>query len=119
LAAQISKPTTLAELAVYNGPDREQLLIAGAKKEGKVVWYTALAGGSYRDLARAFETKYAVPVEAYRGTSRDLIAKVLAETQAKKYFNGRGRKLAAVTDADAGNEAARAVLCSAPRQVCR
>ena len=86
LAAQISKPTTLAELAVYNGPDREQLLIAGAKKEGKVVWYTALAGGSYRDLARAFETKYAVPVEAYRGTSRDLIAKVLAETQAKKYL---------------------------------
>ena len=86
LAAQISKPTTLAELAVYNGPDREQLLIAGAKKEGKVIWYTALAGGSYRDLARAFETKYAVPVEAYRGTSRDLIAKVLAETQAKKYL---------------------------------
>ena len=74
LAAQITRPSTLAELAVYNGPDREQLLVAGAKKEGKVVWYTALAGGSYRDLARAFETKYAVPVEAYRGTSRDLIS---------------------------------------------
>jgi hypothetical protein len=42
LAAQIPKPTTLAELAVYNGPDREQLLVAGAKKEGKVVWYTRL-----------------------------------------------------------------------------
>jgi iron(III) transport system substrate-binding protein len=86
LAAQISKPTTLAELAVYNGPDREQLLIAGAKKEGKVVWYTALAGGSYKDLAHGFEAKYGVPVESYRGASRDLIAKVLAETQAKKYL---------------------------------
>jgi len=86
LPAQTAKPTNLAELAVYNGADREQLLAAGAKKEGKVVWYTALAGGSYRDLARAFETKYAVPVEAYRGASRDLIAKVLAETQAKKYL---------------------------------
>ena len=83
---QSGKPTTLAELAVYAGADREQLLLAGAKKEGKVVWYTALAGGSYKDLARAFETKYGVPVEAYRGASRDLIAKVLAESQAKRYL---------------------------------
>ena len=86
LSAQSTKPTTLAELAVYNGPDREQLLVAGAKKEGKVVWYTALAGGSYKDLAREFAAKYGVPVEAYRGASRDLIAKVLAEAQAKKYL---------------------------------
>lgn len=84
LLAQSTKPSTLAELAVYNGPDRDQLLVAGAKKEGKVVWYTALAGGSYKELARAFEAKYGVPVEAYRGASRDLIAKVLAESQAKK-----------------------------------
>ena len=84
--AQVAKPTTLADLAVYNGPDREQLLVGGAKKEGKIVWYTALAGGSYKDLARAFETKYGVQVEAYRGASRDLIAKVLAESQAKRYL---------------------------------
>jgi iron(III) transport system substrate-binding protein len=86
LSAQSTKPSTLAELAVYNGPDREQLLVAGAKKEGKVVWYTALAGGSYKDLARGFEAKYGVPVESYRGASRDLIAKVLAESQAKRYL---------------------------------
>jgi iron(III) transport system substrate-binding protein len=86
LWAQSNKPFTLAELAVYNGPDREPLLVAGAKKEGKIVWYTALAGGSYKELARAFEAKYGVAVEAYRGTSRDLIAKVLAESQAKKFI---------------------------------
>jgi len=86
ISAQSSKPSTVAEIAVYNGPDREQLLVAGAKKEGKIVWYTALAGGSYKDLARAFEAKYGVPVESYRGASRDLIAKVLAESQAKKYL---------------------------------
>jgi iron(III) transport system substrate-binding protein len=86
LLAQVAKPATFAELAVYNGADREQLLVAGAKKEGKVVWYTALAGGSYKDLARAFEAKYGVPVEVYRGASRDQIAKVLAETQAKRYL---------------------------------
>ena len=84
--AQPAKPPTLAELAVYNGPDREQILVAGARKEGKVVWYTALAGGSYKELAQAFEKKYGVSVEAYRGSSRDLIGKVLAESQAKKYL---------------------------------
>jgi iron(III) transport system substrate-binding protein len=86
LPAQTAKPINLADLAVYSGADREQLLVAGAKREGKVVWYTAIAGGSYKELVRAFEAKYGVQVEAYRGASRDLIAKVLAETQAKKYL---------------------------------
>jgi iron(III) transport system substrate-binding protein len=86
LSAQTTKPATIAELAVYNGADREQMLAAGAKKEGKIIWYTALAGNSYRDLAKAFEAKYGVPVEAYRGTSKDLISKFLAEAQAKRYL---------------------------------
>src|SRR4029434_10185079 len=71
LAAQTGKPTSIAELATYTGADREQMLAAGAKKEGKIVWYTALAGNSYRELAKAFEAKYGVQVESYRGT-RDL-----------------------------------------------
>ena len=82
--AQGTKPLPLAELAVYRGADREELLVTGAKKEGKLVWYTALAGGSYKELARAFEAKYGVQVEVYRGASKDLISKVLAEAQAKK-----------------------------------
>ena len=86
LQAQTAKPATIADLAIYTGPDREQMLAAGAKKEGKIVWYTALAGNSYRELAKAFETKYGVQVESYRGTSKDLISKFLAEAQAKKYL---------------------------------
>lgn len=41
--AQATKPLSLVDLAVYKGADREQALVSGAKKEGKVVWYTALA----------------------------------------------------------------------------
>jgi iron(III) transport system substrate-binding protein len=84
--AQSAKTPTIADLAVYAGADREQMLAAGAKKEGKLVWYTALAGGSYKDLAQAFQNKYGLPVESYRGTSKDLISKFLAEAQAKKYL---------------------------------
>ena len=42
------KPMTIAELVTYNGADREQMLYAGAKTEAKVIWYTSLAGDSYR-----------------------------------------------------------------------
>jgi len=86
LLAQGAKPATIADLAAYTGSDREQMLAAGAKKEGKIVWYTALAGNSYRELAKAFEAKYGVQVESYRGTSKDLISKFLAEAQAKRYL---------------------------------
>ena len=84
--AQGTKPLSLADLAVYRGADREELLVTGAKKEGKLVWYTALAGGSYKELAREFEAKYGIQVEVYRGASKDLISKVLAEAQAKKFI---------------------------------
>jgi iron(III) transport system substrate-binding protein len=84
--AQVGRSLSLAELAVYRGADREQVLVTGAKKEGKVTWYTALAGNSYKELARAFEAKYGVQVDVYRGASKDLISKVLAENQAKKFL---------------------------------
>ena len=44
LFGQPRKPTTIAELVTYNGKDREQVLYAGAKAEGKLTWYTSLAG---------------------------------------------------------------------------
>jgi iron(III) transport system substrate-binding protein len=84
--AQGANSSQLAELAVYGGRDREQLLATGAKKEGKVVWYTSLAGDSYKQIARAFEAKYGIPVEAYRGTTKDLTARVMAESQARRFL---------------------------------
>lgn len=85
--AQNKKPDSLAELAAYSGPDREQRLFAGAKAEGKVVWYTSLAGSSYKELAQGFETKYpGVKLEPYRATSNDLMTKLVAETEAKRFI---------------------------------
>jgi hypothetical protein len=51
---QARKPSTIAELAVYRGADREALLYAGAKNEARIVWYTSLAGDSYKELVKAF-----------------------------------------------------------------
>src|SRR5438128_5890672 len=85
--AQSGKSMSFAQLAAYNKPDREQVLYAGAKAEGKITWYTSLAGGSYKELASAFEAKYpGVKVESYRGTRAELGARILAETQSKRYI---------------------------------
>ena len=64
---QSRKPMTIAELVTYNGADREQVLYNGAKTEGKITWYTSLAGESYKAMVKAFETRYpGVKVEAYQ-----------------------------------------------------
>ena len=84
-SAQSKKPVSTAELAAYAGADREQRLVAGARAEGKVVWYTSLAGSSYKDLANGFEAKYpGIKVETYRGTSTDIMTRITAEAQAKQ-----------------------------------
>jgi iron(III) transport system substrate-binding protein len=83
--AQGRKPSSIEELAAYLGADREQLLYAGAKAEGKVVWYTSLAGGSYKELVNVFEKKYpGVKVEAFRASGADLTVKLEEEAKARR-----------------------------------
>jgi iron(III) transport system substrate-binding protein len=85
--AQSKKPATLAELAAYSGADREQRLLAGAKAEGKVVWYTSFTGNSYKQLARAFGAQYPeVKIEVFRAANKELLAKITAESQAKHFI---------------------------------
>lgn len=84
--AQQKLPATLTELAGYSGVHREQILAAGARAEGKVTWYTSLAGSSYKELAQAFEKKYGVKVDVYRAASNDLMARISSEAKARQYL---------------------------------
>jgi iron(III) transport system substrate-binding protein len=81
------KPASVSELASYNKPDREKILFEGAKKEGKVMWYTSLTGGPNQEVPKAFEAKYpGIKVDVYRGSSEDLAARILQEAQAKRFL---------------------------------
>src|SRR5688572_6307698 len=74
---------SVGDLANYRGADREELLKAGAKKEGKLVWYTSLT--AHRDIANVFEAKYpGVKVETYRAGSTDLTRRLLGEAQSRR-----------------------------------
>jgi iron(III) transport system substrate-binding protein len=84
---QNRKPMSVSELVTYNGADREQVLYAGAKTEGKLVWYTSLAGDSYKAIMKAFETKYpGVNVEAYRVSGSEITTRMSEEAKAKRYI---------------------------------
>jgi len=51
-------PAKTAELALYNGSDRQQILEEGAKKEGKLTSYaTGQLGEAIRPLVTAFQKK--------------------------------------------------------------
>src|SRR5215207_11088476 len=78
-------PSTAAELLVYQGADRQQILETGAKSESKVVWYTSLAGGLLKDVTEGFVKKYpSVKVEIFRAESPEVATRVLEEAQSKK-----------------------------------
>jgi iron(III) transport system substrate-binding protein len=83
--AQSKAPSSTAELAKYNRADREKVLYEGAKKEGKVVWYTSLVPS--KEIAKIFEGKYpGVSVEVYRAGGIELLNKALSEYKARRYI---------------------------------
>jgi iron(III) transport system substrate-binding protein len=84
-SASTMKPKTVAELAAYTGPDRQQILEEGAKQEGKVSHYWTLAGEVIQQLPAAFQKKYPnINVEVYRGDTGEVVSRVTSEAQANK-----------------------------------
>jgi iron(III) transport system substrate-binding protein len=78
--SQTSKPSSLADLASYTGADRERLLLDGAKRESKLVWYTTLAADQNKQITNAFEKKYpGVSVETFRTGSSALAQRLLRQ----------------------------------------
>src|SRR3989338_4227217 len=64
----------------------EAKLIAGAKKEGTLVWYTAMAIDTAKPLVDAFEKKYPfVKVRYIRVGTAQMINRVITETLAGKW----------------------------------
>jgi iron(III) transport system substrate-binding protein len=76
-----------ADLALYDGPDRQQRLEDGARKEGKLTWYTSSIRETIgQPMMNAFSKKYPfVQVEYYRANGNELRQRLREEAHA-----GRG-----------------------------
>lgn len=76
---------TLAELAANAGPDREQRLAEGARREGHLLLYTSLTVEDMTVLNSAFEKRYGVKVTMWRASSEKIVQRALAEARAGRF----------------------------------
>ena len=70
---------SFADIANYSGPDRTQKLIDGAKREGAVSLYSSAVIADSNAIAAAFEQKYGVKLQLWRGSSEDILRRAVTE----------------------------------------
>jgi iron(III) transport system substrate-binding protein len=69
-----------AQMALYQGADREKILMEGAKREGQFTLYTSHTW--FRTFVKEFEKKYPfIKASEWRNDSKNLIRKVLEEAK--------------------------------------
>jgi iron(III) transport system substrate-binding protein len=85
LAIAQGADSPLAEIASYSGPDRMEKLLAGAKKEGVVNVYTSETVDDIGVLAAAFERKYGVKLNVWRGSSEDILQRGVVEARGGRF----------------------------------
>jgi len=81
VAAQEAR-SVLAGLAAYEGADRHERLLEGARREGFLSLYTSFPPEDVATLNAAFEKKYGVKVRAWRAASEKVLQRVVAEAKA-------------------------------------
>src|SRR5436305_7472085 len=79
LGSAAVRAQTLEELASYSGTDRTQRLVAGAKREGTVTLYSSATLADQSAILAAFQAKYGIKVQQWRGSSEDIRNRALTE----------------------------------------
>ena len=85
VSAASAQNATLAELAMYSGPDRTERLIAGAKREGMVSVYSSLTVDDMKVFGGAFEKKYGIKLQLWRSSSEDILRRAVVETRGGRF----------------------------------
>src|SRR6266568_1632083 len=73
------------EIYLYQGADRDKRLVEGAKKERQVLFYSTMTVADGKALATAFEQKYGVRVDHWRGSAEKIVSRALAEARARRH----------------------------------
>ena len=72
-------------LLQYQGPDRAQRVLAAAKKEGSLTFYTTIAEKDLPIIVLPFEKKYGIKLNIWRAGTDKVLQRTLAETAARRY----------------------------------
>jgi iron(III) transport system substrate-binding protein len=80
-----AQSAALADLAAYQGADRTDKLVEGAKKEGTLTFYTSAPVDDVKILTDDFEKKYGVKVRLWRGSSENILQRTVVESRGRRY----------------------------------
>jgi ABC-type Fe3+ transport system substrate-binding protein len=84
LSTAVPAQSTDENILTYMGPDRTEKLIAGAKQEGELTYYSAMiVNQALRPLTAAFQKKYPfIKIAFWRADSEEIEIKLSAEMRA-------------------------------------
>src|SRR6266568_7943755 len=83
LQASAAAPMTIAQLALYQGADREKILTDGAKREGQLTLYDSHTW--FRTFVKEFEKKYPfIKVSEWRNDSKNVIRRAMEEFKSSR-----------------------------------
>ena len=85
LAQPSGTATPVEAIALYQGQDREQKLLEGARKEGTLSLYTSMIAPDTEVLTEAFAKKYGIKLQSWRSSSEGLLQKLVAEARAGRF----------------------------------
>jgi iron(III) transport system substrate-binding protein len=85
LAQSSGTATPVAAIALYQGQDREQKLLEGARKEGSLTLYGSMIGSDQGVLIDAFTKKYGIKMQTWRASSEGVLQRVVAESRAGRF----------------------------------
>ncbi len=82
--SSVAQAQTAPDILTYRGADRQERLVEGAKKEGKLVLYSAMiVNQALRPISTAFQAKYPfVKMSYWRADSEEIMVKFAAEFRA-------------------------------------
>ena len=85
IALGASAPLTVPQLALYQGADREKILLEGAKREGQLTFYNSHTW--FRTFVKDFEKKYPfIKIAEWRNDSKNIIRRVMEEFKAGRFL---------------------------------
>ncbi len=80
-----NRGSSLADIALYEGADRQQRLIDGAKKEAELNLYASSPVENIRVIADAFEKEYGIKVKIWRSSSEGVLQRIVNEARGGRF----------------------------------
>ena len=77
----LAQTNPAAEVATYQGADRGQRLLEGAKKEKELTFYSSIPTEDITALVAAFDKKYGVKVKVWRADSEGFLQRIISEVK--------------------------------------